>query len=244
MGLHNNVLATIQNYALSGRIFINQAALLTEVHKRFQPCAELEHHTCPDRPPLRHRRPAVPRTLKKACRVLSRPMSVVNMLRWMSGLPPSSSAMPSCTASVKISWLAAERVTSSITRVLAPSRSRWHCTSDMVIPARGSSVPAKQVSSDQVRSSRPAAAASLENRSAGSSKVRSGKVIRPAAAASLRNRTPQVRSGHPGPRPVAASLENRTAGSRQPSGGTAFHSILVPVSCNIPESPVSPPPPH
>uniref|UniRef100_A0A2M4DCX8 Putative secreted protein n=1 Tax=Anopheles darlingi TaxID=43151 RepID=A0A2M4DCX8_ANODA len=55
---------------------------------------------------------------------------------WMIGLPPSRSAIPSSIASTKIDGELMDLITSSITRSLAPSLSRWFWTSCSVRPAR------------------------------------------------------------------------------------------------------------
>ena len=73
-------------------------------------------------------------TLKNAW-LRSPPSSLLYMLFWMIGLPPSSSALPNSTASTKMDGECTDLITSSTTKSDAPSRSRWHCTSCSVLQA-------------------------------------------------------------------------------------------------------------
>ena len=57
--------------------------------------------------------------------LVSADWSLEKRLRWMTGLPPSSKAMPSWTASIKTLGDSDDFITSSATRSDAPSRSKY-----------------------------------------------------------------------------------------------------------------------
>ncbi|CAG2100807.1 unnamed protein product [Medioppia subpectinata] len=60
--------------------------------------------------------------------------------RVLGQLPPSSSAIPNSTHSTNMLWMGLIMI-NSITRLLQPSLSKWHCTSDSVISALDNSIP-------------------------------------------------------------------------------------------------------